>query len=85
MPDYNGGAPITEFSVEMTAADNVTSEVHRATADITECTVNSLLPGRTYDFRLRSCNKIGVSRDGREGQMGGVGGVVPPPTMKRLQ
>ncbi|XP_041482367.1 fibronectin type-III domain-containing protein 3A-like isoform X2 [Lytechinus variegatus] len=60
MPDYNGGAPITEFSVEMTAADNnVTSEVHRATADITECTVNSLLPGRTYDFRLRSCNKIG--------------------------
>lgn len=59
MPDYNGGAPITEFSLEMTAADNVTSEAHRAPADITECSVSGLLPGRTYDFRLRSCNRVG--------------------------
>ncbi|XP_072180136.1 fibronectin type-III domain-containing protein 3A-like [Diadema setosum] len=59
MPDYNGGAPITEFSIEMTAADSMPTEVHRASAEITECPVGGLLPGRVYDFRLRSSNRVG--------------------------
>ncbi|XP_042879539.1 fibronectin type-III domain-containing protein 3A-like isoform X2 [Penaeus japonicus] len=56
-PDYNGGAPVTEFQVEMTAPDNERRQVYCG-RDL-ECTVASLLPGRPYIFLVRCVNRMG--------------------------
>ncbi|KAG0710430.1 Fibronectin type-III domain-containing protein 3a [Chionoecetes opilio] len=56
-PDYDGGAPVQEFHVDMTAPDNDRRQVYRGRDH--ECTVASLLPGRPYIFLVRSVNRIG--------------------------
>uniref|UniRef100_A0A8B9UCY4 Fibronectin type III domain-containing protein 3B n=1 Tax=Anas zonorhyncha TaxID=75864 RepID=A0A8B9UCY4_9AVES len=49
--------PISEYSVEMTEPEEVVSEVYHG-PDL-ECTVSNLLPGATYQFRVRALNDGG--------------------------
>ncbi|KAK6632457.1 hypothetical protein RUM44_007499 [Polyplax serrata] len=57
-PEYNGGAPVTELEVEMTAPDASKRLIHRGPE--TECIVNDLSPGQPYLFHVRAINKAGV-------------------------
>lgn len=57
-PDHDGGAPVLEFLIDMTAPDNDRRQVYRGRDH--ECTVASLLPGRPYIFLVRSVNRIGL-------------------------
>ncbi|PIK54797.1 hypothetical protein BSL78_08319, partial [Apostichopus japonicus] len=61
-PEYDGGVAISEFVVEMTAADpdGPAQEVHRGPADVTECCVNNLLPGKVYSFAVQAFNRVGA-------------------------
>ncbi|XP_072388765.1 fibronectin type-III domain-containing protein 3A isoform X2 [Diabrotica undecimpunctata] len=56
-PDYNGGAPILDYEVEMTTPDNAQTLVHKNKE--TECSVNTLSPGCEYSFQVRAVNRIG--------------------------
>jgi len=56
-PEYDGGAPVTEFEIDMTSPDNITRGVYRGRD--TECVVASLLPGRPYLFQVRAQNRAG--------------------------
>merc|ERR1719445_978791 len=56
-PEHDGGAPITEFEIDMTSPDNITRSVYRGRD--TECVVASLLPGRPYLFQVRASNRAG--------------------------
>uniref|UniRef100_A0A8U8AQT6 Fibronectin type III domain-containing protein 3B n=1 Tax=Geospiza parvula TaxID=87175 RepID=A0A8U8AQT6_GEOPR len=57
VPESESGCPVSEYSVEMTAPEEVVSEVYHG-AEL-ECTVGSLLPGATYGFRVRALNDGG--------------------------
>jgi len=57
-PEYEGGANVTEYDVEMTSTDNVTRGVYRGRD--CECVVASLAPGRIYLFQVRAHNRAGV-------------------------
>ena len=59
VPDFNGGAPVSEFEVLLKGMDNCPREVYKG-RDL-ECTVAGLLPGRPYLFQVRALNKAGVS------------------------
>ncbi|KAJ8030329.1 Fibronectin type-III domain-containing protein 3A [Holothuria leucospilota] len=85
LPEYDGGAPITEFSVEMTAADQEgsTREVHRGPVDVTECCVNDLLPGKVYSFKVQALNKVGAGPFSEPLQI--TTGAGPPDRPKNLQ
>ncbi|KAI1235989.1 hypothetical protein IHE44_0002083 [Lamprotornis superbus] len=48
VPQSESGCPVSEYSVEMTAPEEVVSEVYHGPE--LECTVSSLLPGATYSF-----------------------------------
>ena len=56
-PDYDGGAPITDYEIDMTSPDNTTKSVYRGRD--TECVVASLAPGRPYLFQVRAQNRAG--------------------------
>ena len=56
-PEFDGGAPVTEFEIDMTSLDNKTRAVYRGRE--TECVVASLLPGRPYLFQVRAFNRVG--------------------------
>ncbi|KAM5289289.1 fibronectin type-III domain-containing protein 3A [Ctenodactylus gundi] len=57
-PLVDGGSHISCYSVEMSPAEkDEPREVYQGSE--VECTVSSLLPGKTYCFRLRAANKIG--------------------------
>ena len=56
-PEYDGGAAITEYEIDMTSPDNTTRGVYRGRD--TECVVASLLPGRPYMFQVRAQNRAG--------------------------
>ena len=58
-PNYDGGAPVTEFEVQMTGPDNTPREVYRG-RDL-DCSVAGLLPGRPYLFQVKAVNRAGVS------------------------
>ncbi|NXD38329.1 FND3B protein, partial [Copsychus sechellarum] len=57
VPQSESGCPVSEYSVEMTAPEEVVSEVYHGPE--LECTVGSLLPGATYRFRVRALNDGG--------------------------
>ncbi|CAH1781329.1 unnamed protein product [Owenia fusiformis] len=56
-PDYDGGAPVTVFEINMTNPDSSNRECYKG-PDL-ECTVAGLLPGRPYLFQVRASNKAG--------------------------
>ncbi|KAF2882221.1 hypothetical protein ILUMI_23944 [Ignelater luminosus] len=56
-PDYNGGAPVLEYEVEMVSPDASRNLVHKSKE--TECTVSNLSPGCEYLFTVRAVNRIG--------------------------
>merc|ERR1719419_2216300 len=56
-PEYDGGAAVTEFEIDMTSPDNTTKSVYRGRD--TECVVASLAPGRPYLFQVRAQNRAG--------------------------
>jgi len=57
-PEYDGGAPVQEFEVDMTSCANQTRGVYKGRD--TECVVASLLPGRPYLFQVRAHNRAGA-------------------------
>lgn len=58
-PDYNGGAPVLDYEVEMVSPDSSRSIVHKSKE--TECTVTTVSPGCDYYFTVRAVNRIGPS------------------------
>ncbi|CAH1175829.1 unnamed protein product [Phaedon cochleariae] len=56
-PDYNGGAPILDYEVEMTPPNGPSTPIQKSKD--TECTVTTLEPGRDYAFSVRAVNRIG--------------------------
>ncbi|XP_044268751.1 fibronectin type-III domain-containing protein 3A isoform X2 [Tribolium madens] len=57
-PDYNGGAPVLEYEVEMAGPpDHTRNLVHKSKE--TECTAANLTPGCEYEFFVRAVNRIG--------------------------
>ncbi|XP_020920984.1 fibronectin type-III domain-containing protein 3A isoform X1 [Sus scrofa] len=57
-PLVDGGSPISCYGVEMSPVErDEPREVYQGSE--VECTVSSLLPGKTYSFRLRAANKMG--------------------------
>lgn len=60
-PQIDGGSPVTCYGLEMSPVE---TDEHREVyqgSDV-ECTISSLLPGKTYSFKLRAANKAGVRR-----------------------
>ncbi|KAM4628363.1 fibronectin type-III domain-containing protein 3A isoform 1-T8 [Polymixia lowei] len=57
-PQVDGGSPVSCYSVEVCGPQSEESrEVHQGPE--LDCTVGSLLPGKTYSFRLKAANKAG--------------------------
>ncbi|XP_013922203.1 PREDICTED: fibronectin type-III domain-containing protein 3A-like [Thamnophis sirtalis] len=58
-PSVDGGSEVSEYLLEMA---NSEQEEHRQAyrGQALECTVNGLLPGRTYCFWIRAANKAGL-------------------------
>lgn len=58
-PDYDGGAPVIEFEVQVINPDNTSRIAYRG-RDL-DCIVAGLSPGRPYLFQVRAFNRAGVS------------------------
>uniref|UniRef100_A0A8K9X0Y1 Fibronectin type-III domain-containing protein 3A n=1 Tax=Oncorhynchus mykiss TaxID=8022 RepID=A0A8K9X0Y1_ONCMY len=63
-PCVGGGSPVSVYSVEVCGAGPQGSTGQEEVREVyqgseVDCTVGSLLPGRTYSFRLRAANKAG--------------------------
>ncbi|KAK3095390.1 hypothetical protein FSP39_014126 [Pinctada imbricata] len=56
-PDYDGGAPVSEFAAQMITPDNTSREVYKG-HDL-DCIVAGLSPGRPYLFQVRAFNRVG--------------------------
>ncbi|KAJ8961083.1 hypothetical protein NQ318_008759 [Aromia moschata] len=56
-PDYNGGAPVLDYEVEMASPDSSRAMVHKSKE--VECTVTGVSPGCDYYFVVRAVNRIG--------------------------
>ncbi|XP_063902885.1 fibronectin type-III domain-containing protein 3A isoform X3 [Zophobas morio] len=57
-PDYNGGAPVLEYEVELAGPpEYVRNLIHKNKE--TECTATNLSPGCEYAFTVRAVNRIG--------------------------
>jgi predicted phage tail protein len=57
-PDYNGGAPVMEYEVEMASPPDHVRNLVCKTKE-TECTAVNLSPGCEYIFFVRAVNRIG--------------------------
>lgn len=57
-PEYDGGAAVSEFAVQMVTPDNACREVYKG-RDL-DCIVAGLSPGRPYLFQVRAFNRVGV-------------------------
>lgn len=55
----DGGAPVTEYTVEMSEADQG-SRRQLYQGPETDCTASNLLPGQTYCFWVKAANQAGV-------------------------
>ncbi|XP_065164149.1 fibronectin type-III domain-containing protein 3A-like isoform X4 [Atheta coriaria] len=73
-PDYDGGAPVLEYEVEMTAPDQSKTLVHKSKD--TECNVEGLLPGSRYVFTARALNRVGAGEWAEEASL--MSGAAPP-------
>ncbi|XP_059616708.1 fibronectin type-III domain-containing protein 3A [Phlebotomus argentipes] len=65
-PDYNGGAPVTEYEVEMEGGVP-RQRVHVYRGKDTQCVAKDLVPGEVYVAQVRAINRIGAgpwSEDG---------------------
>ena len=58
-PDYDGGSPVMNYGVLMNGPEGGTREVYQGRE--LQCSIASLLPGRSYSFQVRAYNKAGVS------------------------
>ncbi|XP_029571912.1 fibronectin type-III domain-containing protein 3A isoform X3 [Salmo trutta] len=63
-PCVGGGSPVSVYSVEVCGSGPQGSTGQEEVREVyqgseVDCTVGSLLPGRTYSFRLRAANKAG--------------------------
>ncbi|XP_043558530.1 fibronectin type III domain containing 3Ba isoform X1 [Chiloscyllium plagiosum] len=56
-PPSDGNSMVTQYTLEMSQGELAPSEVYCG-PDL-ECTVSSLLPGTTYQFRVRAANEAG--------------------------
>nr|CAH7718590.1 unnamed protein product [Callosobruchus chinensis] len=56
-PDYNGGAPVLDYEVEMVSPDSTRGIVYKNKE--CECLVTDLRPGCDYLFAVRAVNRIG--------------------------
>lgn len=60
-PDYNGGAPISGYILEMeNPGTKEFREIHHLVDNV--CTVGGLLPGKTYAFRVKAKNEAGIGK-----------------------
>lgn len=60
-PSYNGGSQITGYILEMeNAGTKEFREIHHLVDNL--CTVAGLLPGKTYGFRIKAKNEVGVGK-----------------------
>ncbi|XP_060516675.1 fibronectin type-III domain-containing protein 3A isoform X2 [Cylas formicarius] len=58
-PDYNGGAPVLDYELEMINPESSPTIVHKSKE--LECTVSSgVQPGAEYSFAVRAVNRIGA-------------------------
>ncbi|RUS77546.1 hypothetical protein EGW08_014700 [Elysia chlorotica] len=57
-PDYDGGAQVSSFGVQMISSDNSTQEVFKG--HDRACIVGGLLPGRSYLFQVQAFNRAGL-------------------------
>lgn len=57
----DGGAPLSQFEIEMANAEKEKERRQAYVGRDTECTVQDLQPGKNYVFLLRACNRVGVS------------------------
>lgn len=60
-PPTDGGAPVSQYEVEMAIAEKEKERRQAYVGRETECSVQDLLPGKNYIFLVRACNKVGVS------------------------
>ncbi|XP_063699052.1 fibronectin type-III domain-containing protein 3A isoform X2 [Culicoides brevitarsis] len=58
-PDYNGGAPVTSFEVEVEGSNNNKPRELAYSGKEQFCVVKDLRPGETYVVQVRAVNRIG--------------------------
>ena len=61
IPASNGGAPISDYRVEVSSNCNTYREIEHVADNRLGFTANSLLPGTKYCFRVSAKNSVGYS------------------------